>query len=96
VSLSDAARHQSSTSGLGAPRSLRSRGGTSTLLGGVPVPREFALRHERAAESHAEAPEFWDDTDDAERAELERRNAGLERDAAELEADRARLKRKRT
>ena len=38
------------------------------------------------------AAEFWENRQDTERAELERRNARVEREAAELERERARLR----
>jgi hypothetical protein len=61
-----------------------------------PVARHLqaAETHERTAARHDEASIFWAEKGDAERADLERRNAAIERDAAQLERDRAELERR--
>ena len=53
--------------------------------------RNAADTHEAAANRHDEAAKFWVGRGDAERADLERRNAAVERAAAEIERDRAKL-----
>lgn len=86
-------------------RGLRSpplAGGTyidGCLTGRVPRIR-LAFGDDRQNTSHdgrprAPAALFWDDHDDAERAELERCNEQIEADAARLEYDRADLERRR-
>jgi hypothetical protein len=52
---------------------------------------DSARIHDEAAERHEHAAAYWAGRNDAELAELERRNAAIERDAAELERDRARV-----
>jgi hypothetical protein len=49
--------------------------------------------HDEAAARHEQAVKFWNERGDAERADLERRNARIERDAAQLERDRAAIER---
>jgi hypothetical protein len=56
---------------------------------------EAARRHDAAAQRHEAAALFWTERGDAERADLERRNAEIERAAATLEVDRARVARER-